>query len=238
MKKRSSFLLIYIIYWIFACKGQSVDNIRGANWLSIDYIESMKNHLPCECIDSINYLYYISIASKFANEEEHTPQGVLNYVAQTEPIPFYILFENSEKYIISIDSETMSFELTLRGDTLLLTDSLSSKKFVKSIIPFDFIENANALYLDNISLLNESLLSRGYPTMQIILKEDSLGLDCNAWLGNVNMIYSYKTQKSWVLEIKNEKMHIKEVLNPRRDPLDPIRTTDIVKLQWIISKKR
>lgn len=237
MKKHSLSFLVFIFCWIHSSNGQNIDNIRGLNWLSVDYIENMRDYLPCECMDSINYPYYISIASKKTDKEERIPEGVLNYVSETEPTPFYILSEDSTKYIISLDSENKKFELSLKTDTLFLANSIYNKKFIKSKIDFDFIKNTNAHYLDNISLLNKSLLSRGYSTIQIILKEDSLGFDCNGWLGNLNIIYSYKTQKSWVLEIKNGYLYIQEVLNLERDPLDSVKTVNIEKLQWIIQKR-
>jgi hypothetical protein len=199
------------------CFGQNIDRIRGTSWINIDYIKDMKNYLPCECIDSINYYYYISIASKQVNDdmndEENMPEGILNSVIQTEPALFYILFADSIKYIIAVDSESKYGELILNGDTLLLIDSVSSKKFVKSIFTFDFFGDKYTSDLDNITLLNKALSLRGYPSIQTILKEDSLDFDCNAWLGNINMIYSYKTRKSWVLEIYNGFLHIYKITN-------------------------
>ena len=73
--------------------------------------------------------------------------------------------------------------------------------------------------------------------LQEILKEDSLRMDCNAWLGNRNMIYAPNTKKSWVLEIKNDYLYIEKVINPNRDPLDTIKTKVIKKLKWVTNGK-
>jgi hypothetical protein len=199
----------------------------------------MEDYLPCECFDSINYYFYISIAPKFIDKDmeidiQKIPEGVLHQVIETEPTQFYILSADSTKYIISIDSENKDFELTLKGDTLLLIDSISSKKFIKSLIPYEGFWNKCTNCLDNITLLNKALSLRGYPSIQTILKEDSLSLDCNAWLGNRNMIYSRKTvKKCWVVKIFDGYLHIYKVSNHHRDPLDPILKKEIKRLKWI-----
>ena len=203
MKQYFLLFLTIAFLTISDCNSQNIDNIRGTSWISLDYIKDMENYLPCECFDSINYCCYISIAQKFINEDEdeRIPQGILNYVIETEPTQFYILFEDSTKYIISIDSENKAFELILNGDTLLLIDGISSNKFIKSAIPFDFWESKNSVRLENITLFNKSLSLRGYPSVQTILKEDSLRMDCNAWLDNRNMIYAQNTKNHGCLKL-------------------------------------
>jgi len=221
--------------------GQNINSIRGTSWISLDYIRDMENYLPCECSDSINYYSFISIAPKLVAddtmEEQYIPEGVLNYIIQTEPTQFYILDSDSTKYIISGDSKKRNFELTLNGDTLFLIDGISSNKFIKSVIPFDFWEDKYSVYSENITLFNKSLSLRGYPTIQKILKEDSLRMDCNAWLGNRNIIYSRDKRKSWVLEINNGYLYIEKIINPNRDPLDAIKTKVIKKLKWVTNGK-
>jgi len=245
MEKYFLFLLGFIFCWIFTCKGQNIDNIRGTNWISVDYIKDMENYLPCECLDKYD-CYYISIASTIINEDRNEeeddgdnddkfPEICINYIIQTESRGFYIISEDSNKYVISGADGNWKpkiFELILVNDTLLLIDSISSKKFIKSSIPFDFCEDKYTNYLDNIILLNKSLSLRGYPKIQIILKADSLKLFCNAWTGNVNMISYYKKRKTWILEIKNGYLYIQKVLNPRGAPLDPLKTKVIKKLKW------
>ena len=200
----------------------------------------MENYLPCECLDSANDCYYISIAkeNKYVDKYDHKiPEGILNFVIETEPTQFYILYADSSRYIISRDSKNEYFELTLKDDTLLLMGRVSNKKFIKSEISFDFFGNKYNQDLDNITLLNKSLLLRGYQTIQVILKEDSLKFHCNAWVGNVNRIYSPKNRKSWVLEISNGYLNIAKVTNPNGDPLDPIKTRVIKKLKWVTNVK-
>jgi hypothetical protein len=79
-------------------------------------------------------------------------------------------------------------------------------------------------------------LSRGYPTIQTILKEDSLNFYCNAWQDNLNMIYSRGKPKSWVLEIIDGYLYIRKIID-HADPLDPIKTKLIKILKWGVIDK-
>lgn len=245
MRKYFLFFLIIAFSYTLDCNSQNIDNIRGTSWISLDYVRDMENYLPCECFDSTNYCCYISIAQKLNRdsideEEQNIPDGILNYIVQTEHRLFHIIAEDSDKYIIEGEDgnwNSKTFELILtKGDTLLLVDGISSSKFIKSAIPFDFWESKNPVNLENIALFNKSLSLRGYPTIQEILKEDSLRMDCNAWLGNRNMIYSPNTKKSWVLEINNSFLYIEKVIN-YHDPIDPIKTKVIQKLRWVTNGK-
>lgn len=241
MKQYFLLFLTVAFLTISDCNSQNIDNIRGTSWISLDYIRDMENYLPCECADSVNYCFFISIDQKSDREEdEKIPECILHYVIQTEPHQYFIIDLQPEKCYISGDDENWKskiFELILNGDTLLLIDGISSNKFIKSAIPFDFWENKYSVDLENITLFNKSLSLRGYPTIQSILEEDSLRMDCNAWLGNRNMIYAPNTKKSWVLEINNGYLHIEKIINPSRDPLDVIKTKVIKKLKWVTNGK-
>ncbi|GHT00742.1 hypothetical protein FACS189421_13110 [Bacteroidia bacterium] len=240
MKQSFIMLLTIAFLYILDCNSQNIDNIRGTNWISLDYIRDMENWLPCECYDTVNYCCYISIAEELfaedSEDEKFIPVGILNYVVQTEPTQFYIINSDSTRYGISVDSENIDFELTFKGDTLLLIDSIGSHQFVMSVIPFDFLGNKSPVDFENINLFNKSLLSRGYSTIQTILKEDSLKMDCNAWLGVRNMVYSTNTKKSWVLEIKNGYLYIEKVIK-HHDPLDEVKTKAVKKMKWTTNGK-
>ena len=245
MKQYFLLFLIIAFLTITDCNSQNIDSIRGTSWISLDYIKDMENYLPCECFDSINYCCYISIAQKLVRDSTDTethilPDGILNYIVQTEQRLFYIIAEDVDKYTIAGEDEnwvSKTFKLRLtKGDTLLLIDGVRSSKFIKSAIPFDFWKSKYSVDLENITLFNKSLSLRGYPTIQEILKEDSLRMDCNAWLGNRNMIYAPNTKKSWVLEINNGYLYIEKVIN-HRDPLDEVKTKVIRKLKWVTNGK-
>ncbi|GAB6013519.1 hypothetical protein [Viscerimonas tarda] len=241
MKKFILNILISLLS-IFSCLGQEICNIFNTNWINIEYIRDRENYLPCECVDTINYCFFISIAQKYDREEsdeDKIPECVLHYIIQTEPRQYYIIDIDSEKCFISGEDEnwnTKIFELTFKGDTLLLIDNIGSRQFIRSVVPFDFWGNKSPVGFENINLFNKSLLSRGYATIQTILKEDSLQMDCNAWLGNRNMVYSTNARKSWVLEIKNGFLYIEKVIK-HRDPLDEVKTTVVKKMKWTTNGK-
>jgi hypothetical protein len=186
-----------------------------------------------------NYCYYISIASTTINEdrddeEERIPEVIMNRIIQTDGTSmFYIISEDSNKYVIANDYKKKDsiIELILVNDTLLLHENMGYKKYVKYSSSYNYNTDDTGNFA-NISLLNKALLLRNYSSIQSILKEDSLGLDCNGWIGDINMIYSQKDRKSWVLEISDGYLYIKKVVNHIRDPLDPIRTKTVKRLKW------
>ena len=238
---KTCFLIIYLFFLSITCVGQGkIDKIRNFNWISVDYIKQMENRLPCQCADSINYIYYISIASqaisdRITEEVGKIPDVIVHCIIQTEPWQYYIISTDSNKYVISVTNDNLNdntYELTLNNDTLSLIDGNSNKKFVKSSFPFnDYDDNSG---FDNIALLNQSLLLRGYPSIQKILKEEALSFDCNAWIGDLNIIYSHsrKKAKSWILEINEGYLYIRKAQKPQRDPHDPIITKVIKILKW------
>lgn len=179
MRQHFLFFLTIAFSYTQNCNSQNIDNTRGTSWISLDYVRDMESYLPCECFDSINYCCYISIAQKFNRdsideEEQNIPDGILNYIVQTEHRLFNIIVKDTDKYIIAGEDgnwNSKTFELILtKGDTLLLVDSIGSSKFIKSSIPFDFLENNNSVDIENITLFNKSLSLRGYPTIHKKMK--------------------------------------------------------------------
>lgn len=212
---------------IFICVGQGIDKIRGSSWVSVDYIKQMENYLPCECTNSENYGYYISIAPK---NDKHDEPIIINRIIQSDgPRGYNIISEDSNKYIIADCCSNL--ELILVNDTLLLLDNGNCKKFIKANYSFEYhyLNKTYALY--NIDLLNKSLTLRDYPPIQSILKEDSLLLFCNGW-ENINVVCSQKRNKLWILEIKNGYLFIKKETTPQRDPIEKRKIKTIKKLKW------
>jgi len=235
-------IVIYSILFSITCFGQEkINKIRNHNWISVDYIRQMEKQLPCQCTDSINFPYYISIASQTTNNnltEEGNfviPEVFVRYIIHSEPDDYYIISIDFNKYVISATRENLNektYELTLYNDTLSLIDcNNNNRKFIKSSYLFND-NNDKSTGLDNIVLLNRSLLLRGYPSIQKILKEKNLIFNCSASQGNNNMIYSLKNTKSWIFEIIEGYLYIRKVTNPNRDPLEPIKTSVVKILKW------
>ena len=212
---------------IFICAGQNIDKIRGSSWISVDYIKQMENYLPCECTNSDNYGYYISIAPK---NDKHDEPIIINRIIQPDgPRGYHIISEDSNKYIIADCCSNL--ELILVNDTLLLLDNGKCKKFIKSNYFFKDHVSDKTSSLYNIDLLNKSLALRAYPPIQSILKEDSLLLFCNSW-EEINVVCSQKRNKVWILEIKDGYLLIKKETTLQRDPKEKIKTKTIKKLKW------
>jgi len=208
-------VLIDLCYFIlFPCLSQNINSIRGTFWLNVDYISDMESYLPCECADSTNE--WVSI--KFTEEDEYDsntkfPEVRLNRILQNEPSLFYIISETEVGYVIS-------------------EDNIKCLKFVNN----SNLINYNSI--DNIALLNRALAKQGYPSITTILKTDSLELVCAPSWGNINLVYSYgKRNLYWVLEIFDGYLHIYKVINPMRDPLDPVLKKEIRRLKWVTKRK-
>jgi len=232
-------LFVLIGLWgivLYPCAGQNIDSIRGAYWINVDYIRDMENYLPCECADSINYWISVYVATKLTEDSDYErntqiPEVKLNRILQTEPGQFYIVSETATRYVISEDNNKF-YDLTLKDDTLLLIDNIRSQKFVKQ----SHLINNNKV--DNVVLLNKALTMLGYPAIKTILKTDSLELDCAPSWGNINLVYSFeKRSLYWVLEISEGYLHIYKVINPMRDPLDPVLKKEIKRLKWVTKGK-
>ena len=228
-------ILICLFLPIFVCVGQEIDKIRGLSWISVDYIKQMENHLPCECANSENYGYYISIApknteNKTYKHDERIPEIIIKYIIQPDGArEYFIISEDSNKYVISDGYSNL--ELILENDTLLLFFNGNYKKFIKSNYSFEYYYFDKTYALYNIDLLNKSLTLRDYPPIQSILKADSLLLFCNGW-ENINIVCSQKRNKLWILEIKNGYLFIKKETTPQRDPIEKRKIKTIKKLKW------
>lgn len=236
MNKRIIVILIYLFLSIFTF-GQGIDNIRMANWISVDYIKQTENCLPCDCADSVNYLYYISITSQRNNnnttEEEYIiPEVIVNTIIQPEINWYYIIFADSNKYVVSKSDkwENKVFELTLHNDTLLLIDTNDNeRKFIRSSLPFGHYNDCYNC-IDNIALLNKFLSLRGLPSIQTILKEKDFGVYCRALPEDkINILYSQKKSKAWVLEIDNGYLYIRKICDTKKKYL-PVFGTIITKV--------
>jgi len=203
-----------------------------------------KQDVPQALIDAIindeqnNYCYYVSIASTTINEDdedERIPEVIMNRIIETDGArEFYIISEDSNKYVIADNYEKWdsTIELRLNNDTLIVSDKIGYRKYIK----YSMFFNTDYTGFVNVSLLNKALSLRAYPSIQTILKEDSLSLSCNGGIGNINVISSYKKRKSWILEISSGYLYIKKIINSGPDPLKPINTKLIRKLKWEVIK--
>lgn len=198
-------------------------------WINTKYISEMTNNLPCLCIDSVNYISSIEINQIDSIEYDvyHTliPNGKLNFVRQIEPIPFYLIAIENNRYKISIDSKNIIAEIYFNKNTLYFKDSVN-------IFSFSRVQKNSKMNDINLNFLNMQLNKFGYPSINTLLNEDSLELECNSCLGNINILRSKNHKIIWILELKNKYLYIYKCDEFFRDPLDSLRTKLVMMLNF------
>jgi hypothetical protein len=142
-------IIFIIICLVFSNVNQSIT--KNNNWINIDYIEDMKNKLPCECMDSISSYFYITINEKIEKGDEYSI--ILNRISQMEPNYFKVVdIINNRIVITGFNSQQIkeTSEIILTKDTLYLIQRNSLSKFIKA----DFYESDkdDKYLLDNIQL--------------------------------------------------------------------------------------
>ena len=224
------FIFIMIIFSVFTVNSQfyeskDVEFLQSSSWLNIQYIECLKNKLPCECEKQVNTYFSLSINSDYKWIS-------LCEFAYWEPGIFKIKEIDQNKYGIlhwqKKDSIWATIEIT--SDTLYLTKIDIISKFVKSKTVKGYDDRHHKK--DNIELLNRSLITRGYPKLEEIVTHDTLRCDCNKTLDKVNLISVQGRPLHWVLTIEDDSLNFYKVTNPDGDPSDPMITEKIKSFKW------
>lgn len=220
-------------------------NIRGQqNWISIDYVEKMKNLLPCECEDSLLPYFYIEIDTVWSIDsiDKSNFKIVLYSPSKAEPDVFELQSTgNGYKPVIRY-SDIESFEqLFIKNDTLYLETKESQGKYIR----LNHVSEKLQLYAPyGAVLLNTALELRGYLPIKDILKVDKtynkISFDCEAWWWRKNRLTIFSTKEkvspnpiNYILYIKDGYLYIEKVLSdPIDDPFGDIKTKFIRKLRW------
>jgi hypothetical protein len=149
-----------------------------------------------------------------------------------EPYVYPIKKLTNTEYAVfkSREDATSWAKLVIKGEELQFIENSLVSKFSKSREPKEY--NPQHYLKDNISLVNQSFVARGYSTLEKILNENSLSCDCNKWMGSINMIYVKGVAKSWIMTIKGDSLEIKKITNSDRDPDDPVQTDKVTSLKW------
>lgn len=233
--KRVLFFLLFVCLFQFS-KAQSDESSNQQIWISVEYIKQMESLLPCQCAEKENFIYKIVVdqnkTNNFDENKQFIPNGILHFVIQTEPIPFYFLSNQKNTYVISIDSESPAADLIFTEDTLTFNDFQDTYKFIKYQSLFNTEKGTTPPLEENIFLINKALQSRGYPNIETLLNQNSLNLVCNAWQGTVNFLSSNNSNEQWVLEINEDLLYIYRIKNLERDPTDPLLTEIYLILKW------
>ncbi|GAB1403426.1 hypothetical protein MASR1M74_06040 [Lentimicrobium sp.] len=120
--------------------------------------------------------------------------------------------------------------IEIKNDTLHLFDNNTLSKFIKSHECSEL--NAQHYKKANVHLLNKALEARGYPKIEEIVNQDYLMFECNKWINNSNVLYVKGKPNAWIIDILNDSLEIKEIINMDRDPEEPVQTKKIQNYKW------
>ena len=201
-------ILILFFFYTFFLFGK-----ERTCWLNIHYIECLKNMLPCEC-EKLAKTYF----SFFININNTGKYYVTLFkFDEMEPNIYPLKKLNGNEYVLykTFKDSTQWGNLIIENDTLSFIENGNVLKFTKSTN----VKGDNQCYVvDNVSILNESFIKRNYPKLEEIVKQDSLWLDCNKWMNNINLLSVKSKTQSWMLEIKNDSLFINVISYPNDDP--------------------
>jgi len=203
---------------------------KGSSWINVQYIECLKNSLPCECAKIVETNSFLSIDTNNCSKN----YGImLNKYGQMEPYIYHIRKTKANEYEVLNLDESILAKLLVQNDTLhFISDSVHSK-FIQSEIIKQY-DNQH-YYKDNVYLLNKAFVARGYPELGQIVNHnyESLRCDCNPWIGNINLLSVKGNPLAWVIFIANDSLYIEKVINNEdSDPDDPIQTEKMISYKW------
>lgn len=209
-------------------------------WISIQYIECLKNKLPCDCEkESLPYFtLLVDTSSKSKNF------GF--YSLGSNQMEFYqwdirekskFLFEISKDFS---DSESLIGLIKFERDRLYFIDRNGSKSIFRKF-GSENNQSSNSEYVfekmtqyrkENIILLNRSLKRRKLIRIEEMVETDSLICDCSKELGGINLIGNNKG--AWILEQKRDSLFLYDFVNSREDKTESriIRKKLLKKYKW------
>jgi len=246
MKKIIIFIFVTII---------ATNNVIGQqSWISVDYIDRMKNVLPCECEDSLLSYFYIEIDTVWhtnsSKKRDHIKIALYS-PSKTEPVVWKLQKVGNEYKLSVVDSVKETFEqLLVKDDTLYLETKKSNGKYLR--MPYS--ERQQYASFGTV-LLNAALKLRGYSSIEELLKVDNkiydkVSFHCEAWWRQKNLLTIYSTKKkklfwyptkkkvlfnpiNYILYIKDGYLYIEKALSyPIDHPFDEVKTKFVKKLEW------
>lgn len=220
-------LLNYLLFITQACVGQNISN-NVFCWLNIDYVECMKNKLPCEC-EEITQSYF-SITLDTATHSKYYGIALTKF-EQMEPFIYNIRKIKLNEYdVLRGENNYCWARIVIINDTLHFIENNTLLKFVISGGCSEF--NSQHFKKMNVEIFNKALEFRGYPRIEEIVGQDYLMFECNKWLNNSNVLYAKGKPHRWIISILNDTLTINEVIDEDRDPEEPIQTKKTHSFKW------
>lgn len=218
------FFIMIGLSFLLAQQCRVSDSSPSKYWLHADYLDCLQDRLPCECQTLLGSYYSLQINS---SSGVYPHQIQLLRASQLEPDIFPLSKAKTRQYQLhkSLRDSTNWATLRLDKDKLLLE---ITKGETNSFVPTDArkIPQAQRHMLDN------ALTSRGHRTVSSLTGLDSLGCQCNWWMGGLNLLSRQGQPDAWVLEQSNDSLLIKQILNPMRDPDDSLQLKIIHQLKF------
>lgn len=226
-----TFILVQLClqFFTFQNPGSKETRDNGYSWLNIKYVECLKNGLPCEC-EKLVQTYYSLVLDTNKNSKNY---GVaISRFEQIEPFIYPINRMGFNKFEIlkKEGTDTSWAKLIIKGDSLYFIENNVLSKFIKSDNCKVF--DAQHHMVDNVKLLNESLAVHGYQNLERIVNHDSLRCECNKWMGNINVLFVKGGPQSWILEIRDDSLQIRRIINVDKDPDDAFQTEKLINYKW------
>ncbi|GCC52389.1 hypothetical protein SanaruYs_26260 [Chryseotalea sanaruensis] len=227
---RLSFLAVLIFQFFSSQNCASEQNEdKGQSWLNIEYVECLKNSLPCECEKNTETYYSLVLDT---NDDSKNFGIALSNFEEMEPQFYPIKKIGSNEYAVLKSREDASSwaKVIIKDWDLQFIEGNVLSKFTKSNKSTGY--DLNHYYEDNVDLLNRAFTARGYPKLEEIVKESTLKCVCNKWMSRQNVLYVYGAPKSWIIEMKNDSVQIFRITNTDRDPDDSVRTEKVASYKW------
>lgn len=202
-------------------------------WFSNDYVNCLENQLPCECEKIANNYFFITLdtnkKSKFYgvkalkyNDNEFEQFDIKETTSGT-----YKAYTNIE------DTSSYMGLIVLQKNILFFIDRSNNKIVFKN---YDRQDNNDELQYgkQNIKIINNAFVRRGYLPLERILNQDSLSCNCNNELGGVNLITVNGYTKCWIIEQKGDSIYVYYFVNSSDDKIVPfiINKKLIEKYKW------
>ena len=226
MKQKPSIVLALLFFTVQTCSSKAKQSDQ-VSWLNISYVACLQNSLPCDCEKIVQGYYSIALD---ANETSKSFGIALSRFEQMEPYTYSIKKIAPNEYEVLNDQQVSWAKVSVKDKELQFIENSTIIRFTESrksrrYDPYHYLE-------DNVDLLNEAFVSRGYPKLEKIVKENSIRCDCNKWMENKNILYVKGKPKSWIIEMNSDNLILLEITNIDRDPADPVQTKKVGSYRW------
>lgn len=231
----SIIFLVFLFTAIISCKGnrevinspEKYDKENCSNWISENYVKCIQHQLPCECEKEADSYFVIklNISDSTILLFKHNDLEVEQYNIEKKQGNCYQI-----KTVDGLNGKIVG-KFIIKGNKLLFFDSKNTKITFQYYGKSEFLNNISYSE-ENISLLNETFIRKGYDSLEKILKSTSLKCHCTHENKRLNIIWSDNNSHQWLIEIKNDSLYINTIINIDASPEDSLVTKKFKAFKW------